>query len=709
MDTPTPLTHPPQVAARPRAEVRWWHLPALGGVLLMASGLHLYALEQAGYGNLYYAATVRSMLSSWHNVFYASFDPGGFVTVDKPPLGLWVQAASTLVFGFNGWALMFPQALAGVLSVAVLYRLVRRTFGAAAGLLAALVLALMPVSIAANRNNTMDSQLVFTSLLAAWAFLLAAEQGRLRLLLAGALLVGIGFNIKMLQAVMVLPAFYLVYLLAPVTWWKKILHLGLATVVLAVVSLAWAVAVDFTPAGQRPFIGSSTDNTVMELIVGHNGAARLGQLGRIVGLRGTGLGGARPPAPDAGLQPGGQNLGAPGQPLPGVGPQAGNSGQPPLGVQPQNGPPPQPPGDPSGGLQRPADGPGQGETGQAGLFRLFNEQLAGQASWLLPLALLGIAVLAWQVRVQWPLAREHLAVLLWAAWLVPMIVFFSFAGLFHRYYLEMMSPAIAALTGGGLVALWHDYREHSRRGWLLPLALVGSAAGEVFILHYFPEQAAWLTPPVAGLTLLAAGALVLLKMVGLRPWAAPAAAVGAFALLLAPAAWTLMPVLGRADAGLPFAGPSAGQRRGGAGLPDVSALAAYLTAHRSGEKWLAATLNANTAAPLILATGEPVMALGGFTGSDQILRLDELAALVEKGEVRFFLVPRNDQRPGGAPGPNVGDSGPGGPARLAPGNNTGNWVRQNCTPVDSRLWQSAQGGAQPQGPGGPTQLYDCRR
>ena len=214
MDTPTPLTHPPQVAARPRAEVevRWWHLPALGGVLLMASGLHFYALEQAGYGNLYYAATVRSMLSSWHNFFYASFDPGGFVTVDKPPLGLWVQAASTLAFGFNGWALMFPQALAGVLSVAVLYRLVRRTFGAAAGLLAALVLALMPVSIAANRNNTMDSQLVFTSLLAAWAFLLAAEQGRLRWLMTGALLVGIGFNIKMLQAVMVLPAFYLTFL-----------------------------------------------------------------------------------------------------------------------------------------------------------------------------------------------------------------------------------------------------------------------------------------------------------------------------------------------------------------------------------------------------------------------------------------------------------------------------------------------------------------
>src|SRR3989338_8296285 len=198
-----------------RSALRWWHYPALAGVMLLALGLHFYALDRVGYGNLYYAAAVKSMLGGWRNFFFASFDPAGFVTVDKPPLGLWVQALSAAVLGFSGWALMFPQALAGVLSVALLYGLVRRHFGFTAGLLAALALTRTPVSIAANRNNTMDSQLVFTSLLAAWAISLAAEKGRLRWLLACALLVGIGFNIKMLQALMVLPAFYLLYLFAP--------------------------------------------------------------------------------------------------------------------------------------------------------------------------------------------------------------------------------------------------------------------------------------------------------------------------------------------------------------------------------------------------------------------------------------------------------------------------------------------------------------
>ncbi|NCP16541.1 glycosyltransferase family 39 protein, partial [bacterium] len=192
-----------------------WHYLALAAVLALAIWLHFYRLGQEGYGNLYYAAAVKSMLTNWHNFFFASFDPGGFVTVDKPPLGLWVQAASAALLGLSGFSLALPQALAGVLSVLLLYYLVRRVFGPTAGLLAALVLAVTPISIAANRNNTMDSQLVLTSLLAAWAVILAAEKGKSRYLLLGFLLVGVGFNIKMLQAYMILPAFYLLYLFAP--------------------------------------------------------------------------------------------------------------------------------------------------------------------------------------------------------------------------------------------------------------------------------------------------------------------------------------------------------------------------------------------------------------------------------------------------------------------------------------------------------------
>jgi len=201
--TPTLVANRTAVAGK----YRLWHYLALTGVMLLAIFFHFFRLDQEGFGNLYYAAAVKSMLTSWHNFFFVSFDPGGFVTVDKPPLGLWIQAASAWLFGFTGWSLLLPQALAGVLSVLLLYHLVQRVFGPATGLLAALMLALTPIFVAANRNNTMDSQLLFTSLLAAWAITLAAERGQLRWLLVSFFLVGVGFNIKMLQAYLVLPAF----------------------------------------------------------------------------------------------------------------------------------------------------------------------------------------------------------------------------------------------------------------------------------------------------------------------------------------------------------------------------------------------------------------------------------------------------------------------------------------------------------------------
>jgi len=159
----------PEQAAVPREKtiVLPWQRLGLGAVLILAAVLDFWQLDRIGYGNTYYAAAIRSMLQSWHNFFYNAFDPGGFVTIDKPPLGFWLQAASAKLFGYGGLSLMAPQALAGVLSVAVLYRLVARAFGAGAGLLAALALALMPVNVAANRNNIIDSTLVLVILLGA--------------------------------------------------------------------------------------------------------------------------------------------------------------------------------------------------------------------------------------------------------------------------------------------------------------------------------------------------------------------------------------------------------------------------------------------------------------------------------------------------------------------------------------------------------------
>ena len=141
-------------------------------------------------------------------------------------------------------------------------------------MLAAFTLALTPISVAISRHNNLEGLLVLVVLLAVWAFVLAAETGRLRWLLLGAVLVGVGFNIKMLEAFLVLPAFYLLYLVAaPVSWRQRIIHLGLATVVIVAASLPWAMAVDLTPADQRPYVGSSSYNTVTDLIVGWNGGS----------------------------------------------------------------------------------------------------------------------------------------------------------------------------------------------------------------------------------------------------------------------------------------------------------------------------------------------------------------------------------------------------------------------------------------------------
>ncbi|HEY1016800.1 MAG TPA: glycosyltransferase family 39 protein, partial [Herpetosiphonaceae bacterium] len=307
------------LAARPRM----LRLAALGAIVLLAAALRFANLGALGYANHYYAAAVESMLQSWRNFFFVAAEPGGAVSVDKPPVGLWIQAASALLFGVNGVGLLLPGLLAGLASVALLYHLVRRWFGAGAGLLAALLLAITPVAVAVDRNNTIDSLLIFVLLLTAWAFVRAAETGRLRVLLLGAALAGVGFNIKMLQAFLPLPAFYALYLFgARLGWGRKLAHLGAATLVLGAVSLSWALAVDLTPAELRPYVGSSTDNTVLELIAGHNGLDRL-----------VGFGGGAPGS--AGQRPNQR----PGQSFqrPGGGQQFPGGGQPPQGGAPGGG------------------------------------------------------------------------------------------------------------------------------------------------------------------------------------------------------------------------------------------------------------------------------------------------------------------------------------------------------------------------------------
>lgn len=192
-------------------------------VLLLGAFLRFYRLGESGVGNEYYAAAVKSMLLSWKNFFFVAFEPGGSVSVDKPPLGFWIETISAYFLGVNGFALALPNAIAGVLSIFMVYLLVSRPFGKWIGLAAALVLAVTPVAISTERNNTIDGLLVFVLLLAAWAFLQSVYTGKIRWLFLGAFIVGLGFNIKMLQAFLPLPAFYALYFFGAKHGWAKMI------------------------------------------------------------------------------------------------------------------------------------------------------------------------------------------------------------------------------------------------------------------------------------------------------------------------------------------------------------------------------------------------------------------------------------------------------------------------------------------------------
>ncbi|MDQ6660791.1 MAG: glycosyltransferase family 39 protein [Chloroflexota bacterium] len=691
-----------------------WHQLMLGGIILISIFMNFFQLGQNGFGS-YYPAAVRSMMNNWHNFFFASYDPGGFVTIDKPPVGFWFQVASARLFGFTPFSVLLPQALAGVLSVLLLYYLVRRHFGVTAGLLAALALALSPISIVTNRNITIDSTLALTLLVGAWAVIRAAETGKLRWLLLSAVIVGIGFNIKMLEAYLVVPAFGLLYLLAaPKSIWKRVGHLVLAGLVLVIVSFSWVAVVDLTPASQRPYVGSTSDNSELSLAIGYNGIERL--LGRF----GGGFGGG--PRTNATNRTG-NTSGTGTSPTPGTPPPVGNGGSTNTG---RNG----------AGRQQGGTGGGGGgglfDIGNPSPLRLFTQPLAGQIVWLLPLALLGMLALAWQRRPRLQSDRQQQSLVLWGAWLLTMGIFFSVAGFFHQYYMTEMAPAIAALFGIGLVTMWHDYRRSGWRGWLLPLALIATIAEQIYILTSYPAWGQILIPIMVVLCIVAVGILGSARIAPHIRVKAPKArfllaalGIGVLALMLTPTVWAAIPVIQRGQGDVLVAGPTQTNGFGGnfAGGRNENATAnstllRYLETHQGSTKFLVAVPSSNTADGLILATNKAVMALGGFSGSDPILTTNQLASLVAKGSVRFFLlnsfngrgqIPAQilDQIPEQARNRLQGGSGFGGFGQQS---TLTTWVTQHCTTVPTSQWQSSSTSSTTGGSFGPTrsnQLYDC--
>src|SRR3954452_1658463 len=236
-----PLTRP---RLERRVRVRRAAAPELLGLLAVAAVLNLWALSRNGWANDYYAAAVRSMSTSWHNFFFASFDPSGVMTVDKPPLALWVQALSVRVFGYHSLSVLVPQALMGVASVALVYDLTRRVFGRPAGFVAGLVLALTPITVAISRHNNPDALLVLCCVAALWALVRAFEDGRTRWLVLSGLFVGLGFETKMGVALIVVPGLAAAWLWAgPGAGFARVRQLLAGGLAMAVVGLAWPVAV----------------------------------------------------------------------------------------------------------------------------------------------------------------------------------------------------------------------------------------------------------------------------------------------------------------------------------------------------------------------------------------------------------------------------------------------------------------------------------
>jgi 4-amino-4-deoxy-L-arabinose transferase-like glycosyltransferase len=253
-----------------------WARPALLG-LTLAAGI-VYGWNAAGNLEIFYAAADRSMAMSWHNFFFAAFDPAGTVTVDKLPGALWPQAAAVRLFGVHPWVIVLPQALEGMAAVLVLYHAVRRLAGPIAAILAAGVLVVSPATVALDRGNIPDTLMVLLVLLAADATITATITGRLRSLVAAAVWVGLAFQAKMIEAWLVLPALALVYILAgPAAWARRGLQLAAAAVVAAAVSLSWMVLVSRWPASQRPYVDGSTGNSIFSQVFVYNGFGRLDQ------------------------------------------------------------------------------------------------------------------------------------------------------------------------------------------------------------------------------------------------------------------------------------------------------------------------------------------------------------------------------------------------------------------------------------------------
>ncbi|WP_399425523.1 ArnT family glycosyltransferase [Streptomyces sp. WAC06128] len=668
-------TEPPPAPTSAPGTPRW-SSPALLAILVLAAGLYSWNLSGAGL-NSYYGAAVLSGTESWKAWFFGSLDAGNFLTVDKPPFALMVMGLSCRLLGYGTWQMMLPLILAALATIWVLHSCVKRVWGHGAAALAALVLALTPITVAINRDNNPDTLLVFLMVGGAALGLRAVRDGRLPPLLGSAVCFGLAFNTKMLQGYIALPAVFVVYLYATdLGWAKRIRNLVLAAVALAVASFWWAAAVSLVPASERPYIGGSTDGTAWDLITGYNG------LGRIFGGDGNmggGGGGGGGFSGTAGIGRmfndvlGGQISWL--LPFAGIALVAG------LVLRGRA---------PRTDLTRAALVLWGGWTV---LHQLTFSMAEGTMHPYYTTALApGIAALCGGGGVM--LLRAFRADRRWV-WVLPLAL--GVTGVWAVVLLRRASgwnswlwPTIAvvmALAIAGLLVF--------RSGRRLRLLAVSVAAAVVAGVAG-PAAYAWSVPSGSG------GG-----MGGTNPTAGPstgggmggpgggggqppqggrggpggdtppnggdngrAAPGGADGTTGTPPSGDLGGAGGFGEGGGLGGGFGGGGGMGGGGTGGGASteLVSYLKKHQDGAKWLLAVSGSQSAAQLILAGGEPVISMWGWSGSDNAMTLTRLKELVKKGELHYVQV-------GGGMG---GGSGA--------GSEVTQWVREHGTAVEASAY-----------------------
>ena len=609
-----------------RSWLEKWTLP----VLLLATGaLYLFGALHNGMANSYYAAAVQAASQDWTAWLFGSLDAANYVSVDKPPLATMLMGLSARLFGFSSFSMLLPSVLAGVGSVWLVYGAVKRQFGFASAVIAGSVLAFTPVAALMFGFNNPDAILTLMLTASGYAFLRSLEGKRplLWLGLAG-LFTGLAFNAKMLQGLMVLPAMVVVYLVfarPPIV--TRLLHVMFAGVITTMSTLWWSVLVWLTPAGSRPWVGSTNDNNIWSLIFGYNG------FGRLLGGRGGGGGpvGGAPPNGGMGATTTLQTAGSTTQTMAdGIGMMPGGMG-----------------GGPGGG-----HGPGgTGFGGQTGIFRIFNNDFGPNIAWLLVLALAGGGLLLWILRKTPRTNRGRAAVIFWMLWLLIHVVIFSMtSGVIHPYYVVVMAPAVAALVGISLPFLWGAYTRCRPYAWLLPVLVGVTAAIAVMILGYAGTMT-WLMW-IVGLLGLTGMIGLLINLYAPRRWLQNLAIITAItACTLAPTVYTLATVNVAHTGSIPMAGPNSTAMQGSNNEKSQadSQLVQYLLEHQHGARWLVAVASANESAAIQLTSGQPVMALGGFNGSDTPLTLEQFKQLVKAGKVKYYAI-SSYGRGGGGPG-----------------------------------------------------------